>query len=239
MMVGVSQPIGVGIVGLSANGGWAALAHVPALRALSQQYEIRALTASTNEAAALAAAKFGVPFHTADPAEMVKRPDVDLVVVTVKVPFHRELVELALAAGKAVYCEWPLGNGLREAEMLTDLADKRQLRAFIGLQARAVPAIRYVKELVETGYVGKVSSTSMLASNGSPWNGLSSTRRVYLADVRNGATMLTIPFGHSIDALTWTLGKFRSVAATLTVHRPQVFVQDQGISIHTEAADQL
>ena len=36
-------------------------------------------------------------------------PDIDLVTVATRVPDHRELVLAALAAGKHVYCEWPLG----------------------------------------------------------------------------------------------------------------------------------
>ena len=48
----------------------------------------------------------------------MESPEVDLVVVTVKVPHHRELVPSALEAGKHVYCEWPLGNGLAEARKL-------------------------------------------------------------------------------------------------------------------------
>jgi predicted dehydrogenase len=50
-----------------------------------------------------------------DHEELVMQPDIDVVAVTVKVPHHRELVSAALAAGKAVYCEWPLGRDLHEA----------------------------------------------------------------------------------------------------------------------------
>jgi hypothetical protein len=51
-------------------------------------------------------------------AELVSAPEVDIVSVTVKVPHHLEIVRAALNAGKHVYCEWPLGNGLAEAEEL-------------------------------------------------------------------------------------------------------------------------
>jgi predicted dehydrogenase len=55
----ISEPIGVGIVGLSAAGGWAATAHVPALAALDG-YQLRALSASSVESAAAAAERYGV-----------------------------------------------------------------------------------------------------------------------------------------------------------------------------------
>ena len=54
--------------------------------------------------------------------ELAHRDEVDLVVVTVKVPHHRELVTTALQAGRMVLCEWPLGNELAEAEELAALA---------------------------------------------------------------------------------------------------------------------
>ncbi|MGE0409993.1 MAG: Gfo/Idh/MocA family oxidoreductase, partial [Amphiplicatus sp.] len=92
--------IGVGIVGLSAKGGWAATAHVPALRALADHYQIAGLSASSAESARESAEKFNVPFHTTDPAALAARPDVDLIAVTVKVPYHRELAEAAIKAGK-------------------------------------------------------------------------------------------------------------------------------------------
>ena len=49
---------------------------------------------------------------------MVDRKDIDLIVVTTKVQFHRELVLGALAADKHVFCEWPLGLNTAEAAEL-------------------------------------------------------------------------------------------------------------------------
>jgi len=57
--------------------------------------------------------------------DLVNSAAVDVVAITVKVPYHFELAADALNAGKAVYCEWPLGNGLEEAERLAALAEKK------------------------------------------------------------------------------------------------------------------
>src|SRR6266568_5104920 len=101
--------LGVGIVGVSPVRGWAATAHIPALRALPD-YQIRALSGHSAESARAAGEAFGVDAVFTDHEQLVTRPDVDVVAVTVKVPHHRQLVSAALAAGKAVYCEWPLGR---------------------------------------------------------------------------------------------------------------------------------
>src|SRR2546425_3713497 len=157
-LLGPSMPestLGVGIIGVSPVRGWAATAHIPALRALPD-YEIRALSAHSAESARAAGEAFGVGAVFSDHEEMIARPDIDVVVVTVKVPHHRELVSAALAAGKAVFCEWPLGRDLDDARAMAALAARRDARTVVGLQARQAPAIEFVQQLLRDGYVGQV-----------------------------------------------------------------------------------
>src|SRR5207237_7246943 len=97
-----------------------------------------------------------------DHEELVIQPDIDVVVVTVKVPHHRELVSVALAAGKAVYCEWPVGRDLEDARAMATLAAKQGVRTVAGLQARQAPAIEFVQQLLRDGYVGEVLSTTLV-----------------------------------------------------------------------------
>ncbi|WP_328349328.1 MULTISPECIES: Gfo/Idh/MocA family protein [unclassified Streptomyces] len=191
-------PIGVGIVGLSARRGWASQAHLPALQQLDG-FELRALSASSAESAWQASEKYGVAQFFGTAGELAAADGVDLVVVTAKVPHHREIIQSALAAGKMVLSEWPLGNGLAEAEELAaTTAAERKLRTFTGLQARSAPVVRHLRDLVADGYVGEVLSTSLVASGGS-WGAVFSEDGAYLLDRANGATMLTIPFGHTLD----------------------------------------
>jgi predicted dehydrogenase len=112
-----AKRIRVGIIGANPDRGWAAQAHIPALTSLSDDFEITALSTSRRESADAASERFGVPAFD-NHQDLVNNPAVDVVAVTVKVPYHLELVTAALGAGKAVYCEWPLGNGLKEAETL-------------------------------------------------------------------------------------------------------------------------
>ena len=104
---------------------------------------------------------------------MAARPEVDLVVVAVKTPDHYAAVNAALPAGKRVYCEWPLGNGLAEAEQLAALAKSKGLLTFVGLQARAAPIIRCARQLVADGYVGEIVSSRMHGSYSLPSGNLS------------------------------------------------------------------
>ena len=228
--------LGVGITGVNPAWGWAATAHIPALRALPN-YEVRALSASSADAARAAGDAFGVPAVFSHHEELVAQPDVDLVAVTVKVPHHRELVSAAIAAGKAVYCEWPLGRDLDEAREMAALAAGRKVRTVAGLQARQAPAIEFVRELLRDGYVGDVLSTTMI--------GLSIRGDVvvqpnaYMLDKANGATLLTVAFGHSLDTLNFVLGEFAELTAVSALRRPMITVGETGEQVEKTAADQI
>ena len=232
-----SRPIGVGVVGLTPGRSWAARAHVPALEALPG-FSLVGVASSTAESAAAAAEALGIPRSYPTVGALVEDPDVDLVVVTVKVPHHRELVDAALAAGKAVYCEWPLGNGVAEAAAMAENARSRGMPTAVGLQARSSPAIRYVRDLVREGYVGEVLSTTLVGSAGS-MGAADPEHLAYLNDRRNGANVLTIPFGHAIDALCWVLGEFRDVSATLATRRSTYIVTETGETRSRDIADQV
>src|SRR6266536_6192571 len=156
--------IRVGIIGANPERGWAAEAHIPALKSLSDDFEITALSTSLSESADAASKLFGVPVAFDNHQDLVNHPAVDVVAITVKVPYHLELATAALDAGKAVYCEWPLGNGLKEAQTLAALAKKRGVLAVVGLQARSAPSVAYLRDLIKQGYVGEVLSTSLIGS---------------------------------------------------------------------------
>ncbi|MER7985447.1 Gfo/Idh/MocA family oxidoreductase [Streptomyces noursei] len=231
------SPLGVGIVGLSARRGWASQAHLPALQRL-EGFELRALSTSSAESARQAAEKYGVAQSFGTAEELAAADEVDLVVVTVKVPNHREIIQSALGAGKMVLSEWPLGNGLTEAEELASVAAERGLRTFTGLQARSAPVVRYLRDLVADGYVGEVLSTSLVAS-GRGWGANFPEGGAYLLDRANGATMLTIPFGHTLDGLTMVLGDVEKVTTVTATRHREVKDPQTGRIFRPNAADQV
>lgn len=210
--------IRVGIIGANPDRGWAMRGHIPALRALSADYELTAVSTTRRASADAARTAFGVARAYDNHAELVNDDAVDVVVIAVKVSEHLELATAALNAGKAVYCEWPLGNGLAEAEAMADLAAQRGVLAVAGLQARAAPAIAYVRDLLAQGYVGDVLSTTLVGS-GMNWGATVEAANAYTNDKVNGATMLAIPFGHTVDALAYCLGEPAEVNAITAMRR--------------------
>jgi predicted dehydrogenase len=238
MSTGGAKRIRVGIIGANPDRGWAAQAHIPALRSLSDDFEITALSTTRRESADAASKFFGVPAAFDNHQELVNSPAVDVVAVTVKVPYHLELATAALDAGKAVYCEWPLGNGLDEAETLAALAKKQGVLAVAGLQARSAPAVTFVRDLIKQGYVGEVLSTALIGS-GMGWGPTVEPYNAYLNDKKNGATMLSIALGHAADALCYCLGEVRELSATTTMRRKTFTIAGTGESKPMNAEDQV
>ena len=231
------QKLKVGLIGANADRGWARVAHVAAIRAV-ETLELTAV-ATRNQASADAAAKaLGVPRAFADAGEMIHDPDIDLVSVVVRTPGHSDLVKAAIAAGKPVFCEWPLGANLAQAEAMAGAAKAAGVQTAIGLQGRSSPSLLQLKRLVADGYVGRILSTTLLVSD------MFSTGEVdqanaYMLDVRNGANPLTIHGGHVLDALTDVLGEFATVAAVTRTSRPQVTVPETGETVRSTSPDQI
>lgn len=233
-----ATPINVGIIGVHPEKGWAAQAHVPALRQLPE-YRIASISHHDADVARAAAAMFGVDRTFTSVDELVADPELDLVVVAVKVTRHKELVTKALEAGKAVFCEWPLGMNLAEATAMRDLANSRGLATAIGLQTRAAPTFAYLRDLIADGYVGDVLSATLVGS-GIVWGEVMPESFAYTLDPSAGASMVHVPFAHSVDALLYALGsKVETVSATLANRRTSTRIQETGAVVPMAAADQV
>lgn len=233
----MNNKIRVGIIGVSADKTWASTAHIPALKALPE-YEITAISNRNPEKAKAAALAFDIPVIFNDNLKLINSPDIDLVVISVKVPEHRSLVIAAINAGKAIYCEWPLGNGIEETIELNELAKNKGVFTTIGLQSRAIPALNYVKDLVKGGYAGEVLSTSMIGS-GIIFGAITEQSYAYAVDARNGAGMIYSTFGHAADVLCDILGEFASLNATAVNRRKTTTILESGEIVPMTSFDQI
>jgi predicted dehydrogenase len=228
------RPIGVGVVGLSASGGWGAGAHLPAM-ATAGGFELRGLVAGSEASGRAASQVHGAPSY-ASVEDLAAADDIDLVVVTVKTPRHRELVLPAAAAGKSIFCEWPFAVDHREAEEMATAA--AGLSSFVGLQGRSSPTFRWLADLVAEGYVGTVLSATVLSA-AAEWGSPVSERTLYLLDRDQGAAMLGIAFGHAIDPVLMVVGELLDVVATTATRRSQVPLGRTGRRVPMTAADQI
>jgi len=191
---------------------------MPAIVA-SRDVELTAVCTTRKESAEESAAKFGAKMAFADYREMLACPDIEAVAVVLRVPSHYQATMDALNAGKHVFTEWPLGKTRDEAVEMRDLAEARDLRHMVGLQARANPAIVYARDLVADGYVGEVMACHVSVARGGILSWPSD--RSWQKDASLGANALTIAHGHTIDALRSIVGDFSSVSAVVSTQAHQ------------------
>ncbi|KAI5252745.1 NAD(P)-binding protein [Aureobasidium subglaciale] len=240
-------PLGVGIIGLSADGwSWGVTAHLPSLKD-SSKYRITGVCNTSVESSQKSIDAHGLS-NTAKAygsvADMVVSSDVDLVVCCVRVDRHYEAMKPAIEAGKDCFVEWPLASNLEQATELLELAERKGVKTMIGLQSQMSPVISRIKELLEKdNAIGRVVSSSI--SQAGMIGGQEATQSMeYLNSAEIGGNLLVIPFGHLYDAVSYTLGELQDVSATLSIQFPDIKIKpDDGSqvvkTIRRTAADHI
>ncbi len=210
-----------GIAGADSKAGWAKVSHVPAVIGLPG-VKLAAVTTRNEQRAREAAEAFGAHRWFSDPFAMIRDDRVDLVTLAVKVPAHYELVLAALDAGKAVYCEAPLG---RTEEMVCAVGS---LHTAIGLQGRLNPTVRRAVQLIRSGNIGRPLNARIVST--APGIGrpeLPSTLD-YLNKTSSGTDLLTISAGHTLDIVDMVLGPIVEVDARTEILWPSIKLTDTG-----------
>ncbi len=86
--------------------------------------------------------------------------------------------------------------------------------------------------------IGEVLGTSVIGSGGQ-WGATIDDPSIYLLDEANGATLLTIPFGHTLDAVCFALGEIKRLSATTATRRSTLTRKSTGEQVPVTAADQV
>jgi predicted dehydrogenase len=233
------SPVRVGLVGASLpHGRWAIEAHAPAIVALDG-FGLDAVATTRRESAEAAAQAFGARAAYDSAEALIADPRVELVVVAVNVRAHAAVVRAALAAGKHVLCEWPLALDTPEAEELASLAAQTGVVTAVGLQARAAPAVRRARELIAEGYVGELRSAQVTCSSQRPGSHRLPEAYAWQLERRGGATVLTIPASHALDAVCFLGGDLSSVSAQVLSLDPAPVIEETGATVARNADDHV
>jgi predicted dehydrogenase len=232
-----SAPLRIGFAGANAERGWSKDAHLGAINALPELV-VQAVSARTQEIADGAKTLFGAATAYDDSLALVRDPEVDIVAVTVKVPEHRAIVLAAIAAGKHVYCEWPLGRNLAETQEMADAARAAGVHVCIGLQGANSWAVRHAATLVKDGVIGRPLSLRVVSPTGG-WGAMSPPNYAYLQDKSNGATLSTIAGGHTLGAIEEVIGAFTEVTARASILRDTMTLMGSNETVERTCADHL
>jgi len=229
-----AEPIRVGIVGL---GNWARHGHLRVL-SLLPAYALTAIHSRREVAARAAAAEYGIKHVVGSLDALVNHPEVDLVVVLNTAPQHADTVRAAIAAGKDVYCEWPLTTSVENSSELVRLAAAAGVRTIVGLQRRLAPHNRYLASLLKQGYVGKLRSVRMHVSTRA-FQAHRPQALAWTAPPQNFSSAIAIYAGHFLDMLFTATGwPDRSVGVALNQFK-EITITDTGEKIPTTNPDQL
>ena len=95
-----------------------------------------------------AARQWGWEETATDWREVVSRPDVDLVDICTPGDSHAAIAIAAARAGKAVFCEKPLANSVREAEAMLAAVEKAGVAHMVCHNYRRAPAVVLAKRRV-------------------------------------------------------------------------------------------
>ena len=150
--------IGVGVVGT----GYMGKAHSVALKAVATVFGTalrpvcEMICATTEAGAAAKAAELGFARSTADWRRLVEDPAVQAVVIASPQRTHREIALAAIAAGKPVLCEKPLGESLADSEAMTQAAEAAGVVAMVGFNYIRTPASQLAREIIERGEIGRI-----------------------------------------------------------------------------------
>ncbi|MCE2469511.1 MAG: Gfo/Idh/MocA family oxidoreductase [Dehalococcoidia bacterium] len=232
----MAERLRVGLIGANASAGWAARSHLPAI-AGAPDVELTAVCTTRMETASEARERYGARLAFDDWRALIASDEVDAVCVSLRVPNHLEPTLAAIAAGKHVYTEWPLGRDTAEAERMAEAAREAGVHAVVGLQSRRSAELTYLRETIAAGGIGDVVSVGLTQYLAGGTERPSS--RTWMADPALGASTLTIQFGHAIDGVMWAAGAIESLRANLSTESPQWFEMDTGRTVEVASPDSV
>jgi myo-inositol 2-dehydrogenase/D-chiro-inositol 1-dehydrogenase len=116
--------------------------------------EVSAICDVKQEAAREVADQLRVPRVFADPAALVRSDEVDAVVICTSTDTHADLIEIAAASGKHIFCEKPLALDLKRIDRAVAAADAANVKLQVGFNRRFDPSFAHVQAQVAQGVVG-------------------------------------------------------------------------------------
>ncbi|NKE05891.1 Gfo/Idh/MocA family protein [Mesobacillus selenatarsenatis] len=221
----------VGIIGT----GFGAKVHAP-MMAHHAGFDVVALSSVSRGNTEEAKKASGIENIYTDWRQMLDQEDLDLVIVASAVYLHKEMVAAAFEKGVHVVCEKPMALNIDETEEMITERDKSGKFGLINHEFRFLPARTKVKEILDSGKLGRILHVRYQCSFAS-YTGLISKPRGWLGQEDKGGGMLGAIGSHMTDALHWWMDStFKAVFALLPIHVPTQ-TDEHGNTEHRTADD--
>jgi predicted dehydrogenase len=212
-----------------------ALSEIPGARvvAISDDNEARGRAA---------AARFGVETFVADWRDLVKRDDIDVVMVHSENSRHVDQVVAAAETGKHVFCEKPVATRPEDAIRMVRAVEKAAVEGTAAFVSRFSQEATRAKAVVDAGILGDIiHARSFIGLAGIREIGCPPDMADWMEDAELGGGGAWIDEGsHAIDLLRWLNGDIARIGAmTANRAKPQLSVEDIGTAILTFANGSL
>ena len=219
------KKIGIGVISL----GWMGRLHARSYRTVSERFpeldaEARLVVAAdpVEQARRAATQDLGFERARADYRELLADPEVEAVSICAPNYLHEEIALAAVEAGKPFWVEKPVGVSAEQARRVAHAATSAGLVTAVGFNYRHAPAIEYMRHLVRSGALGRITNVRVwfIADyNSSPLGPLTwrASRK------RAGAGVVCDLMSHGADLAQYVVGRIASVTAitdTFITERP-------------------
>ena len=210
----MSEQISIGVVG---TGLIAGLVHLPSLKS-HPGAKVAAICGRNRDRAGEMAKKYEVPLVFTDYREMIEKGNLDALVIAAPDDLHYVMTMEALDAGLHVMCEKALALNVEDARKMYEKAKAVGVKHMIFFTRRWLPHYRYLRELIDEGYVGIPFHCLMRFINGRGRG----AEYGWIYDRQRSNGVLAGSGSHMIDQARWYVGEITKVNANLStyVERP-------------------
>ncbi len=197
---------------------------------ISKRGQLVAVCDVVEDKAQQLATTYGAKAYTSYTEMLANESSIDVIAVCSPNGLHAQHSIEGLKAGFHVLCEKPMGLSVKECGEMIQAAERANKRLFAIKQNRYNPPVAAVKEIIDAGKLGKVTSIQLSCF----WN----RNTDYYANSwkgtkdLDGGTLFT-QFSHFIDLLYWIIGDVEEVAAYMGnfAHEGIIEFEDTGVVI--------
>ncbi|MCG6914976.1 Gfo/Idh/MocA family oxidoreductase [bacterium BMS3Abin03] len=146
----MTENVKIAVIGL---GGVAQLVHLPNLLKINN-VNIRSVAEVKPSRLNTIADKFNIPERFKDYKELLKKSEVDAVIISTPTSLHKEITIDCLNAGKDVLVEKPIARNVKETDSILNAAEKNKRKLMIGMNLRFRPDTLLLKSMIQAGEIG-------------------------------------------------------------------------------------
>ena len=186
-----------------------------------------------------AATQFGMSFspHLED---VVHHPEIHAVIVTCETNQHAEMVEAAATARKHILCQKPMALTLADCDRIEAVVQGTGVKFMMAYQMRRDPANIAMKELIDSGVLGKIGVLRRRHCINALFNeGFVTGPSRWHIDPEKNMGMFMDDASHATDFIHWMLGKPISVIAEIDNILTDVAPDDTGLAVYRFAGGEM